>query len=177
MATELFTDLPSLGSILVTGGCGFLGSHIVSLLSERYPAPKTQIAVLDLHTSRNTYQGVTYHSADVTDASAVRKVLEASKPDVIIHTASPVASSVHGAAARKKQEEIFRKVNVEGTRVLLEEAKKAGVKVFVYTSSASVISDTRTDLLNANEKYELVRRPLQPEYYSDTKVFPLSYAC
>lgn len=62
------------------------------------------------------------------------------------------------------------RVNVEGTRILLEESKRVGVKAFVYTSSASVISDNRTDLLNADERYTLIRGALQSEFYTDTKV-------
>lgn len=159
-----------LGSVLVTGGCGFLGSHIVSLLISRYSSPSTTVSVLDLRTSENTYPEAKYHAADLTSASAVREVLEQARPNVIIHTASPVAVGSLG----KKGEELMYKVNVEGTKILLEESNKIGVKCFVYTSSASVISDMRTDLINADERWNVIGGSIQKEYYTQTKVRPSS---
>lgn len=158
-------DTQPLSTVLVTGGCGFLGSHIVRLILERYPAPATQVHVLDLRIDRNTIPNVSYHAGDLTDSASVRAVLAKVKPSVVIHTASPVFSSVTG-----KSKELMKKVNVDGTRNLLEESKAVGVKAFVYTSSASVISDTRTNLINADERWSLIRGKLQLEYYSDTKV-------
>ncbi|KAB8356690.1 hypothetical protein FH972_024266 [Carpinus fangiana] len=163
-STAAMSNQQALGSVLVTGGCGFLGSHIVRLLIGRYPAPATKVHVLDLHTNRNTFPEASYHAGDLTDPSSVRKILAQVKPNVVIHTASPVFSSVTG-----KSKELMYKVNVEGTRVLLEASKEAAVKAFVYTSSASVISDTVNNLINADERWSLVRGKLQVEYYSDTK--------
>jgi len=101
----------------------------------------------------------------------MRQVLSVVKPDIVIHTASPVASAVVvGAAAKKRQNDMFYKVNVEGTRTLLEETRRAGCEVFVFTSSASVTSDTVNDLVNADERYDLITGKAQKEYYSDTKV-------
>lgn len=82
------------------------------------------------------------------------------KPNVVIHTASPRYDS---------PKEIMYKVNVDGTKNLLKIAQEAGVKAFVYTSSASVISDNKTDLINANEEYPVVTGDAQPEYYTHTK--------
>lgn len=154
-----------LGSVLVTGGCGFLGSHIVSLLKDRYPAPATTVSVLDLRTSQNNYPDVKYYSADLTSSSDVQSVLEQAKPNVVIHTASPVASG-----RGQKAEEIMFNVNVNGTKTIIEESKRAGVKGLVYTSSASVISDNRTDLVNADEKYRVIPGEMQKEFYTRTKV-------
>lgn len=150
-------------SVLVIGGCGFLGHHIVSQLL----APSTSsVSVLDLHTTHNRLDGATYHSADITSRTAVREVLQKAKPQIIIHTASPVANAGHNAA----QKALYYKVNVEGTRNLLEQAGEVGgVKAFVYTSSASVISDNQSDLVNADERWPVLRAPLQKEYYSETK--------
>ena len=158
---------PPLGSVLVTGGCGFLGSHIVSHILSHYDLESTSVSVLDLRTSSNSFPGASYYTADLTSASAVREVLEKCDPDVVIHTASPV----FGSGGNKKARELMWKVNVEGTRLLLEESKKVGsVKAFVYTSSASVVSDCINDLKNADERWSVVTGKDQQEYYSDTKV-------
>jgi sterol-4alpha-carboxylate 3-dehydrogenase (decarboxylating) len=154
-------DIQSLGKVLVIGGCGFLGSHIVSLIVKRHP--QTQVAVLDLRTSanRNASPNVTYHDGDITDAAAMKAVFSQVKPHAVIHTASPHFDL---------KPEIHDKVNVGGTKVLLQAAKESGVKAFVYTSSASVILDPTTELINADERWPLVTGAAQPEYYTTTKV-------
>ena len=166
MASPHSPELRPLGTVLVTGGCGFLGHHLVRLLLERYNAPSTRVEVFDLRTAHNRYEGAKYHEGDLTNEVALRAILRAVKPDVIIHTASPVFLGAGGQAAR----DLAYKVNVVGTQTLLTEARDAGVKAFVYTSSASVINDTRTNIINADERWSLVRGALQKDYYSDTKV-------
>ena len=157
------SDAPTpLGTVLVTGGCGFLGGHIVSRLLE-YSSPPPSIHVLDLST-RNEQKGATYHTADLTSPASVRELLEKVRPDVVIHTASPIFTS-----GTKKSLEIMRKVNVDGTKNMVNESKKAGVKAFVHTSSASVVSDCRTDLINADERWLIIRGGMQREYYAETK--------
>ncbi|KAI9819605.1 MAG: erg26, C-3 sterol dehydrogenase [Pycnora praestabilis] len=148
----------SLGNVLVIGGCGFLGHHIVSQLSQSYTA---QISVLDLSTTRNRLPNVSYHDGNITDSSQISRIFSEIKPDVVIHTASPPLVGV--------KKEVYYQVNVVGTRVLLEEAVKVGVKAFVFTSSASVVSDTVNDLINADERWPAVVGEAQVEYYSDTK--------
>ena len=145
-----------LGSVLVVGGCGFLGHHIVSQL-----LPSTQISVLDLRTTRNRFPGVDYYDADLTSATAVLEVLRKVIPQVIIHTASPVFG--------QGMDSLYYKVNVEGTRNLLECAGQVGVKAFVYTSSASIVHDAVSDLVDADENYPVLRIPQQTEIYSHTK--------
>lgn len=164
-----FTD-PPLGTVLVTGGCGFLGSHIVQLILEKNQSSiNTQIHVLDVREPAEPFQNVKYHTADLTSSSSIRSLLVSIKPDVVIHTASPVFTSSQGSNSQKTRDLMY-KVNVEGTRNLVEESKRLGVKAFIYTSSASVISDNTTDLINADERYTLIRGEQQTEFYSDTKV-------
>jgi sterol-4alpha-carboxylate 3-dehydrogenase (decarboxylating) len=151
----------SLGKVLVVGGCGFLGGHIVSLIVKRHP--QTQVVVLDLRTNSNRHASstVTYHDGDITDLAAMRSLFAQIRPDAVIHTASPhfnLKPAIHDA------------VNVEGTKNLLKAAQDAKVKAFVYTSSASVILDATTDLVNANEEWPLITGEAQPEYYTTTKV-------
>lgn len=152
----------SFGKVLVIGGCGFLGHHIVNQLLESYDA---QVSVVDLRTDRNRASSVSYYDADITSESSVREVLQKVKPAVIIHTASPTFTDSEGA-----NRALYKKVNVDGTRNLIERAGELGsVKAFIYTSSASVIHDTVNDLFNANETWPVLRAPQQREYYSETK--------
>ena len=150
-----------LGSVLVVGGCGFLGHHIVAqLLSMKLPA--TDIAVLDISTQHNRLPAVSYHQGSITSSKDISQVYEAVKPQVVIHTASPVVSSLNA--------NLYYKVNVEGTRLLLEAAGLLGyTKAFVYTSSPSVIHDGISNLVKADENYPVLRGAAQPEPYSRTK--------
>lgn len=152
----------SFGSVLVIGGCGFLGRHIVSQLLESYDA---KISVVDLRTDHHRFSSVTYYDADITSQSAITSLLESEKPVVIIHTASPAFVGDEG-----RNKALYKKVNVDGTQNVIDRALEAGcVKAFVYTSSASVVHDSISDLFNADERWPTLRAPLQREYYSETK--------
>ena len=151
-------DLIPLGHILVTGGSGFLGHHIVSLLSTRKAC--TKLTVLDLKQPSNPVPGVDYQNGDFTDYDAMLSLFKKLKPEAVVHTASPIHTS---------KREILEKVNVDGTKSLIRAAQETGVKAFVYTSSASVIHDTKANLVNADESYPLIMGADQPEYYTTTK--------
>ncbi|KAF2806790.1 uncharacterized protein BDZ99DRAFT_479183 [Mytilinidion resinicola] len=156
------SQVPSPGHVLVTGGCGFLGHHIVDLLLERHP--QTRVSVLDLRTTsnRSSNPNVSYYDGDLTDKDATKALFQKLKPEVVIHTASP-----HHTA----KNEILFKVNVDGTKALLEVSQETGVKAFVHTSSASVIHNPEEELVNADETYPLIAGKEQPEYYTSTKVW------
>lgn len=157
---ETETKMRPLGHVLVTGGSGFLGHHIVSLLATRKACSK--LTVLDLKQPPNPVVGVQYEQGDLTDYDAMLKFFGKHKFDGVIHTASPVMTA-------SKNKELTYKVNVEGTKTMVRAAQETNVKAFVYTSSASVIHDTQSDLINANETYPLIMGKEQPEYYTTTK--------
>ena len=132
-------------SVLVVGGCGFLGHHIVSQLLES----RAQVSVLDFVVNRNRLDSVEYHSADISIKADVDAVLTRVRPQVIIHTASPTALSTDA--------ELYYRVNVDGTRNLLECALSIKtVKAFVYTSSATVVHDSISDLVDADESFPVL---------------------
>lgn len=153
-------QIRSLGHVLVTGGSGFLGHHIVSLLASRKACSK--LTVLDLKPSAKPVAGVSYEQGDLTDYDVMLKFFGKHKFDGVIHTASPLMTA-------SSNRDLAYKVNVEGTKNMIRVAQETGVKAFVYTSSASVIHDTTSDLINANETYPLIMGKEQPEYYTTTK--------
>lgn len=151
--------LSSIKSALVVGGCGFLGHHLVLQLLQNH---SIQVSVLDVHTDRNRKARVSYYNGDITSRESVQAVIREVRPSVIFHTASPIVASENNS--------LYYKVNVEGTRNLLECAGDAGsVKAFVYTSSASVVHDSVSDLFEADERLPVLRTPVQTEIYSHTK--------
>ena len=151
---------PSLGSVLVVGGCGFLGHHIVQALAKSGQA--STVTVLDLQTTQNRQADVGYHQGDISSWSGVSSIFDRVKPDVVIHTASPSGT---GAA-----HDLLRRVNVVGTKNLIELAGRHGCKAFILTSSPSVISDGQSDLINADERWAYIPPDAQSEYYAQTKV-------
>ncbi|CAI7608561.1 unnamed protein product [Penicillium bialowiezense] len=183
-----------LGNVLVVGGCGFLGWHMVDhllnfpsetdpsyalakpvgdarfdypTLGSRYPITHSTVSVVDLRTTNNRLPGAQYYDGDITSVDSMMEVFRTVKPDLVIHTASP--SMIEG------NKPLLHKVNVEGTRTLLEVAGGehgdwgGKCKAFVYTSSSSVVHDTQSDLKNVNEEWPYIRGPSQKEYYSETK--------
>ncbi|SPQ19420.1 eb75a855-c120-4f0a-aa2b-d465e4d54e25 [Thermothielavioides terrestris] len=155
---------PELGSVMVIGGCGFLGHHVVRLLLRDYTCA---VSVVDLRCTRNRRpdsDGVVYYEADITDVDKLESVFAKAKPDVVIHTASPAPQANDSVSHA-----LFKKVNVDGTAAMIKACQHTGVKALVYTSSASVISDNKSDLINADERWPMVRGKDQTEYYSETK--------
>lgn len=147
----------NLGTVLVTGGSGGLASQILRQIST---SEGTTLHSIDIRRPATPVDKVTYHLADLADYGALRTIFERVKPEVVIHTASPRFDS---------PKQIMFAVNVKGTEMLVKVAKEFGTQSFIYTSSASVISDGKTDLKGADETYPLVTGDQQPEYYTHTK--------
>ncbi|KAI4124142.1 MAG: hypothetical protein LQ338_004963 [Usnochroma carphineum] len=155
-----------LGPVLVVGGCGFLGHHIVAHLMN--VSHSLELWVLDLDTSRNRYPRVTYCDGDIGSKNQVHSVLHRVKPRTIFHTASPNVLAEHPSLAVRRS--LYERVNVLGTRNLIECAGELGdVVAFIYTSSASVVHDSVSDLYEADESLPVLRTPEQQEIYSHTK--------
>ncbi|KAK2604015.1 hypothetical protein N8I77_006976 [Diaporthe amygdali] len=149
----------SLSPAIVTGGCGFLGSHLAETLLKD---PECQVHILDIDTGRNRMPGATYHSCDITSADDVRSAFLKIKPKVVFHVVSPDPLS-HDHAR-------FQRVNVDGTHNLLLAAKAAHTQAFVYTSTSSVIHNHETNMLDADESLPILRYPAQKNVYTLTKV-------
>ncbi|KAF2875745.1 hydroxysteroid dehydrogenase [Massariosphaeria phaeospora] len=149
-----------LSRALVIGGSGLLGHHIVKKLFE---ANKTiHIVVLDIATTQNRVDGVTYVIGSITSANDVAEVLKEHAPEVIFHTVSP-----NPLSENKKR---FDDVNIKGTQNLLDCIQTcSAVKALVYTSSSSVIHNSYTDLNKVTEDLPLFFAPQQKAYYSHTK--------
>ncbi len=120
---------------LITGGAGFIGSHIARALLEK----GEEVRVLDNFSSgkRENLQGLDVElvEGDLRDSS---KVTEAVKGiDIIFHEAAFVSVP----ESMEKPQECFD-INVTGTSMLFEAARKAGAKRVVIASSAAVYGDS-----------------------------------
>lgn len=117
--------------VLVTGGAGYIGSHLVRRLTEAGHVP---VVFDSLRTGTvNAVREVELIVGDVRDAAALDAAFGASHIEAVIHMAalkSP-AESLHDPG-------IYFDVNVGGTLAVLEAMHRHGVGVFVYSSSCAV---------------------------------------
>ncbi|MFP5383756.1 MAG: NAD-dependent epimerase/dehydratase family protein [Gammaproteobacteria bacterium] len=115
--------------ILVTGGAGFIGSSLVKQLRERYP----QAAMRVMHLPRENLvnldgvAGIELVAGDVTRQEQVDAAV--SGCDVVFHLAAIYAIWLPDMS-------LMHRVNVEGTRNMLDACQRLGVKRVVHTSSA-----------------------------------------
>lgn len=131
----------SYSRILVTGGLGFIGSHLTEYLGRLYPSAK--ILVLDRHNYASSIRNLrsisdeerfSLECFDLSDAHKVNRAVRAFLPDVIFH----LAAETHVDRSFGNSLE-FTHSNVLGTHNLLEAARNAGsVSLFVHMSTDEV---------------------------------------
>lgn len=155
----LFEDI-EIGSVLVIGGCGLLGHHVVKFLLENGSSP-AQITVFDISTRSNRYSGVTYVAGDLANKNEISNAFDIAKPNVIINVASPDAMT--------PDKSVFARCNVVGVQNVIEQAKARGIKVLVHTSSSEVIQDSYHDLVFVTEEAPVLDNPVNGSIYAKTK--------
>lgn len=156
-------------NILVTGGAGFIGSHLVDhLVSEG----SWQVSVVDdfndfydpaikrenakRHKDNPNYR---LFEADIRDKQRLENVFEQSDFQSIVHLAARA-----GVRPSLQQPLLYAETNIEGTLNLLELSRDHGVKQFVFGSSSSVYGINAKVPFNEDDP---VRQPISP--YAATK--------
>ena len=132
--------------ILVTGGAGFIGSHLVEHLLEAGHA----VVILDDFNDFYDPQikqaniagfakDVTVHHVDLRDGASVRNLFHREKFEVIAHLAARA-----GVRPSIQYPQLYYDANVTGTLHLLEAARITGVERFIFASSSSVYGASKT---------------------------------
>src|SRR3989344_6787629 len=129
-------------NILVTGGAGFIGSHVCDRLARDHriicidnfsdyyePSFKRQ----NISKLLNNKQNFVLYKTDVTEFNSLKSIFKKNKIDKIIHLAACV-----GVRHSVSDPVLFEKVNIEGTLNVLELARIFDVKKIIFTSSSSV---------------------------------------
>ena len=143
-------------TVLVTGGAGFLGSHIVVELARTGFAPvvldNSRTAAGDPHAPRSACRSPgPLITADVRDASALRVAFHDHPIAAVIHCAS-----LKGVAESEARPLAYYDVNVGGTLALIEVMGEAGVATLVFSSAASVYGDANDLRLSEETVLEAV---------------------
>ena len=156
-------------NILITGGAGFIGSHLVDqLMGERV----WNIAVVDnfndFYTPEFKRENIRHYldnpsfnlaEIDICDAAAMRSLFEHTKFDVIVHLAARA-----GVRPSLENPTAYVETNINGTMNLLNLARDFDVKQFVFASSSSVYG------INAKIPFseeDRIHQPISP--YAATK--------
>jgi len=155
--------------VLLTGGAGFVGSHVAEALLSRgnslaildnlddfYP-PARKKANLEEVRRKGSFE---FFASDICDTSSLREVFAAFRPSAVIHLAARA-----GVRPSIEQPALYERVNVFGTLQLLDLAKKFGVEKFVYGSSSSVYGAASAVPFSEDQR-DL--RPISP--YAATKL-------
>lgn len=123
--------------VFVTGGCGFIGSHLVdALLDEGHEVVIVDnLATGKLENIEHVLDKVDFHKEDIRDLGMLRKLIES--VDYVYHEAA--LGSVPRSVADPST---TNDVNVTGTLNVLIAAREAGVKRVIFASSSSVYGDT-----------------------------------
>ena len=121
----------ALGPVVVVGGCGFIGSHIVDALRKD---PKwSPVSVISRNPNINQFPGVAYHEGDICNENAMQSLLAEIKPRVIFHTAAPSAADPRIKPVQHHE------TSVDGTKIILTCGETSPtVKALVYTSTCAV---------------------------------------
>ena len=119
------------GAILVTGGAGYIGSHVVRQLQ----ACGEPIVVLDnlSNGSRKAVRDAVLHEGDIHNYSLLESIIRAHKVSTVIHFAAAAVVSESAANPAK-----YYRNNTGGTAILLQCAVANKVRHFVFSSTAAV---------------------------------------
>jgi nucleoside-diphosphate-sugar epimerase len=131
--------------VLVTGASGFLGGMVCAELSQRGHQPVGMV-----RRAGSGPDGVAEARGDLSDAGSLRDALDSTRPEAVVHLAAEIAS--------QRSEVKIREANVEGTRRLIDAARKAGARRLVFASTV-VTGEAHGELLD--ESSEL---PVQTAY-------------
>jgi len=151
--------------VLVTGGAGFIGSHLVERLLglghtvvcldnlEDLPSSPRASKLNNLR-SMASQRGFVLAEGDIRDQTFLSRVFSSHKFDAVVHLAA-----LSGVRESVAEVGLYEEVNIRGTANLLEETRGHGVKKLVFASSAAVYGDNPRPSLSEGENTD---SPISP---------------
>ena len=132
-------------NILITGGAGYIGSHITEILIKN----KKKIFIVDnLSTGFKMLinKKAIFYNLNILNTSKLKEIILTQKIDSIVHLAASLSIGVG-----EKHPKMYYKNNVAGTKSLLEACKNTLVKSFIFSSTAAVYKD-KQKIVNEKSK-------------------------
>jgi len=145
-------------NILVTGGAGYIGSHIVEQLVKKSFLNIFIVDDLSTGHKRLISKKANFIKANINKTQLIKKIILKNKIDTIIHLAAKTI-----VTESEKKPKLYYNVNVLGTRSLLNAAKNSLVKNFLFSSTAAVYG-SKIRYVNENS------RTLPDSVYGKTKL-------
>ena len=145
-------------NILVTGGAGYIGSHIVEQLVKKNFLKIFIVDDLSTGHKRLINKKATFIKANINKTQLIKKIILKNKIDTIIHLAAKTI-----VTESEKKPKLYYKANVLGTSSLLDAAKNSSVKNFLFSSTAAVYG---SKISYVNEK----SKTLPDSVYGKTKL-------
>jgi UDP-glucose 4-epimerase len=149
--------------ILVTGGCGFIGSHVV----DAYVRKGHDIAIVDnlsTGTEANKNEKARLYKVDIRDAS-LEEVFRQEKPDIVNHHAAQISVPLS-----VKDPLTDAEINVKGTLQLLDLSQRYDIKKFIFASTGGAIYG-EADQVPTSEDYH----PIPASPYAIAKLSAENY--
>jgi UDP-glucuronate 4-epimerase len=152
--------------VLVTGGAGFIGSHVAEYLLERgddvviideindYYDVNIKEANLKLLLGKYGAERVSVYRGDICNATLMTQIFETEKPEWVCHLAARA-----GVRPSIQDPFVYIHSNIEGTTRLMELCHIYGVKNFVFASSSSVYGGSKSTFFSEDE---VVDHPVSP---------------
>jgi UDP-glucose 4-epimerase len=144
-------------SVFVTGGAGFLGSHLV----DRLVAAGERTALVDtLARGRRSWihEEAELHELDIRDGPALERAVAQAAPEIVVHLAA-----LHFIPAVDGAPELAWDVNVNGTQALLDALARRPPELLLFASTAAVYPDRRGPI-------DETCAPEPPDLYGRTKL-------
>ena len=127
-------------NILITGGAGYIGSHVTEILIKN----KKKVFIVDnLSTGHKKLinKKAKFFKADILNTQKLEKIITNNKIDSIIHLAAALS-----VGESEKNPKKYYKINVEGTEKLLSATIKSNIKNIIFSSTCAVYKDGYTQV-------------------------------
>jgi UDP-glucose 4-epimerase len=122
-------------NILITGGAGYIGSHVTEILLKKN---KKVFLIDNLSTGHRKLinKKAKFFKLDILNKKQIKKIIDKYKIDSVIH----LAASLIISEGQKKPKKYYKN-NVIGTKKLIEACKDSSVKNFIFSSTAAIYKD------------------------------------